>query len=55
LVDDLTRFFALERRLLERLSTRIEPFEHGTVFLDQEYRGRYNSNFLLAEGPLEGV
>lgn len=54
-VNDLARFFVLERRLLERLSTRIEPFEHGTAFLDEEFRDRYNSNFLLVEQPLEGV
>jgi GNAT superfamily N-acetyltransferase len=54
-VNDLARFFAFERRLLERLSTRIEPFEHGTAFLDEEFRNRYDSNFLLVERPLEGV
>jgi GNAT superfamily N-acetyltransferase len=54
-MDDLARFFALERRLLERLSTRTEPFEHGVAYLDEEYRERWNSNFLLAEAPLDGV
>jgi GNAT superfamily N-acetyltransferase len=54
-VNDLARFFAFERRLLERLSTRIEPFEQGTAFLDEEFRNRYDSNFLLVERPLEGV
>jgi ribosomal protein S18 acetylase RimI-like enzyme len=53
--EELGRFFALQRRLLERLSTRVEPFEHGTAFFDEEYRDRHNSNFLLAEGRLEGV
>jgi GNAT superfamily N-acetyltransferase len=52
---ELARFFAFERRLLERLSTRVEPFEHGTAFFDEDYRDRYNSNFLLAEGPLTAV
>jgi GNAT superfamily N-acetyltransferase len=52
---DLDRFFALERRLLERLSTRVEPFEHGTVFLDEEYRDRYVSNFLLADRSIRGL
>jgi ribosomal protein S18 acetylase RimI-like enzyme len=54
-VDDLTRFFALERRLLERLSTRIEPLDRGTAFFDEGYRERFNSNFVLADGPLDGV
>lgn len=54
-VDELARLFALERRLLERLSTGIEPFEHGTAFLDAEFRERYDSNVLLGDGPLEGV
>jgi ribosomal protein S18 acetylase RimI-like enzyme len=54
-VKGLARFFALETRLLERLSTRIERFEHGAAFLDEEFRYRYNSNFLLVEHSLEGV
>ena len=54
-MDDLARFFGLERRLLERLSTRIEPVDLGTAFFDEEYRERYNSNFLLTEEPLDGV
>jgi GNAT superfamily N-acetyltransferase len=54
-VDDLARFFGLERRLLERLSTRIEPLDLGTAFFDEENRERYNSNFLLTQGPLDGV
>jgi ribosomal protein S18 acetylase RimI-like enzyme len=54
-MDDLARFSALDRRLLDRLSTRIEPFEHGFAFLDEEYRDRYDSNFLLADQRLEVV
>ena len=52
---DLTRFLAFERRLRERLSTRLEPFEHGVAFLDEDFRDKWNSNFLLAEPPLDGV
>jgi ribosomal protein S18 acetylase RimI-like enzyme len=48
-MDELARFFAFERRLLERLSTRMEPFEYGVAFFDEEYRERYSSNFLLAD------
>jgi N-acetylglutamate synthase-like GNAT family acetyltransferase len=54
-VNALARFFALEGRLLEGLSTRIESFEHGIAFLDEEFRDRYDSNFLLVDRPLEGV
>jgi GNAT superfamily N-acetyltransferase len=54
-MDDAARFFALEDRLLGRLSTRVEPFEHGVAYLDEEYRERWNSNLLLAEPPLDGV
>jgi GNAT superfamily N-acetyltransferase len=54
-VDDLARFRAFERSLLDRLSTSVVPFEHGTAFLDEEYRDRYNSNFLMTEGSLEAV
>lgn len=45
----------MERRLLERLSTRIERLDLGTAFFDDGYRERFNSNFLLAEGPLDDV
>ncbi|HEU4356161.1 MAG TPA: GNAT family N-acetyltransferase [Actinomycetota bacterium] len=54
-MDDLARFFGLERRLLERLSTRIEHLDLGTAFFDDGYRERFNSNFLLVEGPLDHV
>ena len=54
-MDELARFFGLERRLLERLSTRIEHLALGTAFFDEGYRERFNSNFLLAEGPLDDV
>ncbi|MGI8615351.1 MAG: hypothetical protein ACR2L4_01010 [Actinomycetota bacterium] len=32
-----------------------KPLDLGTAFFDEEYRERYNSNFLLTEGPLDGV
>jgi hypothetical protein len=43
-MEDLARFCALKRRLVERLSTRIEPFEFGLAFFDEEFRRRYDSN-----------
>lgn len=54
-MDELARFFELERRLLERLSTRIEHVDLGTAFFDDGYRERFNSNFVLVEGPLDDV
>jgi ribosomal protein S18 acetylase RimI-like enzyme len=48
-MDELTRAFEFERRRLERLSTRLERFEFGVAYLDEEYRQRYYSNFLLAD------
>jgi hypothetical protein len=40
-MDELTRAFEFERRRLERLSTRLERFEFGVAYLDEEYRQRY--------------
>jgi ribosomal protein S18 acetylase RimI-like enzyme len=51
----LERFNQYERRLLERLSTRTEPFEHGVAYFDEDYPERYNSNFLLADHGLDDV
>ena len=48
-MDELTRSFEFERRWFERLSTRLEQFEFGVAYLDEEYRQRYFSNFLLAD------
>ena len=52
-VDELTRAFEFERRWFERLSTRLERFEFGVAYLDEEYRQRYFSNFLLADKRLD--
>ena len=51
-MDELTRAFEFERRWLERLSTRLQRFEFGVAYLDEEYRQRYFSNFLLADKRL---
>ena len=51
-MDELTRAFEFERRRLERLSTRLERFEFGVAYLDEENRQRYYSNFLLADKRL---
>jgi GNAT superfamily N-acetyltransferase len=54
-MDELTRAFEFERRRLERLSTRLERFEFGVAYLDEENRQRYYSNFLLADKRLGGA
>ena len=48
-MDDLTRAFEFERRWYERCSTHLVPFEFGVAYLDEDYRQRYFSNFLLAD------
>jgi GNAT superfamily N-acetyltransferase len=48
-VDDLDRFLAFERRILPRMSTRTEPFDHGTAYFDDDVRERFISNFLLID------
>ena len=54
-MDDLTRAFEFERRWFERCSTRLQRFEFGVAYLDEDYRQRYFSNFLLADGTLTGA
>jgi hypothetical protein len=54
-MDDLTRAFEFERRWFERCSTHLEGFEFGVAYLDEDYRQRYFSNFLLAERTLTGA
>jgi ribosomal protein S18 acetylase RimI-like enzyme len=51
-VDDLTHAVEFERRWFERCSTRLEPFEFGVAYLDEEYPQRYFSNLLLADTRL---
>jgi len=46
---------ALEKRLLERVSTRREPFEFGVAYLDEEHPERYYSSFLRVEARSEGL
>lgn len=54
-MDDLDRFVALERRLLDRLSTRIERFEHGVAYFDEDYRERFISNFLFVDPRAQDI
>jgi len=52
---DVTRIRDFERSILERVSTRVEPFTWGTAFFDERFPKRWDSNFLLVERSLEGV
>lgn len=52
---DLQRKAAFERRLLERLAGRIEPFRWGRAFLDDRFPKRWDSNFLWVEASLDDV
>lgn len=52
---DVIRIRRFERSVLERVSTRIEPFAWGTAFLDERFPKRWDSNFLHVERSLEGV
>jgi GNAT superfamily N-acetyltransferase len=54
-MEDLTRAFEFERRWFERCSTRLERFEFGVAYLDEDYRQRYFSNFLIADRTLTGA
>lgn len=54
-MNEFQAFADLERRLLERLSTRVVPFRWGTAYLDAEFPTRHQSNFLLADTDLHDV
>jgi ribosomal protein S18 acetylase RimI-like enzyme len=53
--NELDAFAGLETRLQRRVSTRVVPFAWGEAFLDDDLPTRFYSNFLLAEGDLDGV
>ena len=46
---DLERTLAFERRIVERVSTRLVPFPWGTAYLNDGYRERWDSNFLWVD------
>jgi GNAT superfamily N-acetyltransferase len=48
-MNDLARFLAFERRIEAGMSTRVEPFEFGTAYFDDDIPERYISNFLLID------
>ena len=52
---ELSRIQAFSRRLEELTSTRSEPWRFGTICRNDEYPGRWDSNFLRVERPLGDV
>jgi ribosomal protein S18 acetylase RimI-like enzyme len=52
---DLARANAFGRTLFERTSTRVETWRFGRAFFHDDFRSRYDSNFVLVERPLDGV
>ncbi len=46
---ELERTLAFERRMAERVSTRLVPFPWGTAYLNDGYRERWDSNFLWVD------
>jgi ribosomal protein S18 acetylase RimI-like enzyme len=46
---DLERTLAFERRIVERVSTRLVPFPWGTAYLNDGFRERWDSNFLWVD------
>ena len=53
--DLAARIHAFERELERRCAVRTEPTTFGTAFLNPEYPLRYDSNYLRADAPLDGV
>jgi GNAT superfamily N-acetyltransferase len=53
--DDIGRILAFRRSLEMRLCTRTEAFAHGTAYFNVDFPHHWDSNFLWAELPLEGV
>jgi ribosomal protein S18 acetylase RimI-like enzyme len=49
---ELSRIQAFSRRIEELTSTRSEPWRFGTVCRNDDYPGRWDSNFLRVERPL---
>ena len=52
LLDRISRF---DRELTERLSTRTERCRFGTAYFHEGFPRRWDSNFVWADAPLEGV
>jgi ribosomal protein S18 acetylase RimI-like enzyme len=53
--DDVARITAFRRRVLERTSTRTEPFPWGVGFFNDDFELRYDSNVVWVDRSLRGV
>lgn len=47
--DDLARARAFDRRLTDRLSTDVVPFDGGVAYLDRDFPRRFAANFLWVD------
>jgi ribosomal protein S18 acetylase RimI-like enzyme len=54
-VTSFERALAFQRRIGELTSTRVQAFAWGTVFRNDDYPERWDSNYLLVERPIGGV
>jgi ribosomal protein S18 acetylase RimI-like enzyme len=55
MLDDMARITAFRRRVLERTSTRTEPFEWGVAFFNDDFAVCYDANLVWVERSLRGV
>ncbi len=55
MTDALERIDAFERRLEARLSTRTQHTRFGTAYFHDGFPRRWDSNFVWAQPPLDGV
>ena len=55
MIDAIERIDAFERDLEHRLSTRTERTRFGTAFFHDDFPGRWDSNFVWTDPPLDGV
>jgi ribosomal protein S18 acetylase RimI-like enzyme len=53
--EDLGRIEAFRRSFELRLCTRTEAFAYGTAYFNDDFPHHWDSNFLWAESPLDGV
>jgi GNAT superfamily N-acetyltransferase len=55
LSNELADALAFERWVVERTSTRIEPWAFGTAFFNDAFPKRYDANFVSVERPIDDV
>ncbi len=52
---DLARIRAMRRWIDDATATRVIPWRFGTAVFTDDFPGRYDSNFLRVERPLDGL